>query len=193
MRLKIARTKNANEVRYQPPSKGEYEQEVKKIRDYWDGFVKRHISGSFVQDKDYFVHERNLFEVITRKNKKVDYYRYYHNIPNSSEYRQVGILCYWLIKLKPFFVANKALPIYNAPNERFALYIIICTINGIFTLKKKGEEFEYPTKEFEKNAIYDFKYCMWDEESMIRYVELLAQSYGIGPEIAFENLIPNEK
>ena len=167
--------------------------EEKRLQEYWAAFLHSHVRDVVLtQGVDYFVHSRNLYEVFMRLYKKLDYYSYFHKINDANEYRHVGILCYWLIKLKPFFVTKEQLDIYNSPNERFAFFLIISTIRSIFSKVCPEENFNYPSEIFERNNLYDFKYCVWDEESMIRFVETFAISYGIGPDKVNNNDLHNK-
>ena len=50
----------------------------------------------------------------------------------ECEYKEIAVLSFWVITLKPFLVVNCKSPIYNCPNEMFALYLILSVICGIY-------------------------------------------------------------
>lgn len=131
-------------------------------------------------DCDYYIHERNLFEIIRRCDKRALYFYIFHNLKEECEYKEIAVLSFWVITLKPFLVVNCKSPIYNCPNEMFALYLILSVICGIYEKKFPNKEFKYPSSECIKDILYDFKYCSLSREAMIAFVETLADTYGVG-------------
>lgn len=134
-------------------------------------------------DTDYYVHKRNLYEVIKRLDKRKTYYYVFHKIEKTCEYKRVAIMCYWINTLKPFMVVNEKSKVYSCPNEMFSLYLIITTLAGIFKEYYPDKKFELINKEDIRDYVYNFKYCDLSREAMIFFVETLAKSYGLGMEI----------
>lgn len=167
---------------YEQQSPEQVSHEVDSLINSWYQFLKAQKCDNLIQDKDFFIHKRNLYEVIKRLDKRRTYYYVFHQIEDICEYKEVGILAYWINTLKPFMVVDSSCKIYNAPNEMFSLYLIICTLAEIY---KKS----FPTKTFKmldsntiQDYVYNFKYCDLNREAMIFFVETLAISYGIGME-----------
>lgn len=156
----------------------------------WLDFLASCGQSDLVAEKDYFIHKRNLFEVVTRLNKRRAYYFVFHGINKICEYKEIGVLCYWINTLKPFMVVNSNSAVYNCPNEMFSLYIIISTLAAIFMKKRPTEEFVLPDDRTIQDYVYNFKYCDLNREAMIFFVETLAKSYGIGMET---NAVADEK
>ena len=146
----------------------------------WEEFVSLNDPAGLVLGQDYFVHMRNLWEVFKRADKRRDYYERYHGITKVNEYKKAGALAYWLCKLKPFMVVKESSGIYNAPNERFAMHVILLTIKGVFEAKKPGQPFSYPGDDFMKEALYDLKYVNMNDETLVLFIETLAAKYRVG-------------
>ena len=160
----------------------ESEQIVNKLLGLWEDFLKAQNEGNLVKDKDYFIHQRNLYEVIKRLDKRKTYYYVFHKIDKICEYKELGILCYWINTLKPFMVVNSNAKIYNAPNEMFSVFLIVAGLAKIFKHYNPGALFIPPDAKTIQDYVYNFKYCDLNREAMIFFVETLAKSYGIGME-----------
>ena len=94
------------------------------------------------------------------------------------------IECFWLNTLKPFMVIDEKSKLYDCPNEKFSLFLILSTISAVYSIYK-NEKFEYPSKERIRDILYDFKYCSLSREAMISFVETFADTYGVGIEFVF--------
>ena len=173
-----------DEERYKDLSKEEIRLTTDKLLERWADFVSKN-DPALEPGKDYFVHDRNIFEVIKRTDKRKVYYHVFHRIdyPLVNERKEIAIIAYWINTLKPFIVTNKESVIFNSPNERFALYLILGVL-AKFYKKKNGEDAKLPelTDEIEVEYTYYFKYCDVSRESMIQFVEMLASLYGVGNE-----------
>ncbi len=170
-------------------SKGLYEEKdevlqesINRIIALWDAFLVSQKADSLELNKDFFIHKRNLFEVVKRLDKRRTYYYVFHGIEEICEYKELGVMCYWINTLKPFMVVNEASSIYNAPNEMFCIYIIFSALVGIYKDKYPKQDFNLLDKKTIQDYVYNFKYCDLDREAMIFFVETLAKSYGIGME-----------
>lgn len=128
----------------------------------------------------YYINKQNLYEVIKRQDKRMYYYRIFHNLDYPCEYKFMAIECFWIITLKPFFVPDENSAIYSCANEQFSLYLILSLIRGVMDIHKKDVKFIQPTAERMKEILYDFKYCSLSREAMISFVETFADNYGVG-------------
>ena len=176
----------SEDERYVDLSVEELRNEFDDILNLWMEFISKN-DPSLKYNYDYFIQERSMFEVIKRTDKRKVYYHVFHKIkyPEINEIKEVGIIAYWINTLKPFYVVKKNSPIYNSPNERLSLSLILGTISCLYR-KKYGEDQIMPslTEEAEINFIYYFKYCDVSRESMIQFVEMLASIFGVGIEVA---------
>lgn len=158
----------------------EFETEADAILKLWNEFVES--NDPKLTPNDYYIHHRNLFEVIKRIDKRKTYYYVFHKIKEICEYKETGLLCYWINTLKPFFVINEGSKIYNCPNEMFSVYIILSVLEKIFKNHYPEDEFILPSKKMIQDYVYNFKYCDFNREATIAFIETLAKSYNIGME-----------
>jgi len=157
----------------------EVKQRYDELINKWEQFLDQN-DMSLQLNKDYFVHSRNLFEVIRRCDKRILYFYVFHGLEEECEYKEIAVQCFWLNTLKPFMVINENSKIYNCPNEMFSLFLILSAIRGIYKTEFEDKEFRYPSPERIQDILYDFKYCSISRESMISFVETLADTYGVG-------------
>ena len=166
---------------YKDLSESEIESIVDWILGFWDSFLIDQ-EETLVLDRDYYIHKRNLYEVIKRMDKRKTYYYVFHKITKICEYKSIAIICYWINTLKPFMVVNEKSSIYNCPNEMFSLYLIVSVIASIYKNKYPDKEFEFLDKDTIRDYVYNFKYCDLSREATIFFVETLAKAYGVGME-----------
>lgn len=134
------------------------------------------------QGLEYFVHKRNVFEVIKRQDQRMYYLKIFHGLEYPCEYKYLAVECFWINTLKPFMVVDEKSSLYDAPNEKFSLYLILSLINAVWGIYNPGVEFRLPTEERIRDILYDFKYCSLSREAMIAFVETFADTYGVGIE-----------
>lgn len=156
-------------------SNEQLQKEIQSLTDDFKAFVE--IEDKNLSDVDYDINRRNLAEAITRKFKRKEYFKYFHNMQNISELKEVSLLCFWIIKLKPFTVLPEDSKLRASVNEKFAFNLILSTIK--FLLDKKGMDFKKPDQSFTQDVIYSFKYRDFSKESMMMLVDSIAYSYGI--------------
>lgn len=167
--------------RYKDLSDKEVRERVDSIIESWKEFLAINGVKDLIYEKDYFIHERNLYEVVKRVDKREVYYHIFHHIDKGSicEYKKVGLLAYWINTLKPFMVVKKDTEIYNCPNELFSLFLILKVLSKIYE-KRYNEPMPKLSDNTIKDYIYNFKYCDLSREATILFVEMLASVYDIG-------------
>ena len=171
--------------KYQELSDEDIIKRYDQIIDFWREFLSLNDPGLKI-NVDYFIHKKNLFEVIRRCDERHLYYHVFHELKDVCEFKDIALHCFWINTLKPFMVINENSKIYNCPNEMFSLFLILNTIEGAFMKNKEGV-FEYPSNDRLIDILYDFKYCSLSREAMIAFVETLADNYGIGIEFILNN------
>lgn len=173
----------------------EFNLEYKYILDYWEAFLKVN-DPQLLASVKYHIHNRNIFEIIRRVDKRKVYYKVFHKLDAISEYKRTALVCYWIITLKPFFVFDENSPLYNSPNELFALYLILATIRSAYGkickldpdfAKTNSLGFSYPSEERMGDIVYNFKYTDISREAMINFVETFADNWGIGISYVLKN------
>ena len=171
---------------YKELQTNDIKEKVNSILDYWNQFLVSQ-NEAIEYGKDYYIHTRNLYEVVKRLNKRKTYYYVFHGIKQICEYKEIAIMCYWINTLKPFMVVDEYSSVYSCPNEMFSLYIILATLASIFAEKYPERDFILPDDKTIQDYVYNFKYCDLSREATIFFVETLARSYGIGMETNIRN------
>lgn len=174
-----------NPPKYIELSEFEYQEKYQQILQEWQRFLNFEKVDAEL-NKDFFIHKRNLLEIIRRCDKRRVYMDMFHNLKDMCEYKKIAIETFWINTLKPFLVVNEKLPLYNCPNEMFSLYRILAIIRKSFEKKYPEREFKYPSPERIQDILYDFKYCSMTREAMISFVETFADVYGVGISNIFE-------
>lgn len=171
---------------YEDLSIDEFNKEYDYIMKCWDNFLAAN-APDLKSGKDYFVHKRNLFEVIRRVDKRRVYYKVFHDLTKINEFKYIALLCYWINTLKPFMVVDESSSIYNAPNELFSVYLIISMVRGVYGKVYVGQKFKYPSSRRITDMAYNFKFCDMSREATIAFVETFADNYGVGIQHILEN------
>ncbi len=169
---------NENRNVYEVPSLEEINRRADALEQLWKDFLET--EGE--KDLKYYIHKQNLFEVIKRQDQRMHYLKIFHGLDYPCEYKYIAIECFWINTLKPFMIIDEHSKLYDCPNEKFSLFLILSTISAIYSLYKKESKFKFPSRERIRDILYDFKYCSLSREAMISFVETFADTYGIGIE-----------
>lgn len=159
---------------YQELSEDENREQRELIKKSWKYFLK--LNDATLEDKDIFVNEYNLMEVVERVSKRKYYYKVFHGIDHLSEFKEVALICFWICKLKPFVVLKPESALCASTNELFSVHLVICLLEAC---KEYADNFHYPDKVTIKNIVYALKYQDLTKEAIIQYTECLALSCGI--------------
>ena len=136
------------EIRYQLPDENELHTGVKNLLDAFRAFLAAENVDMNVVDVD----QRMLVEVVVRVERRVDYFRVYHDGTEINELKEAALVAYWLRRLKPFRHRDD-----STINENFGLFVIFCIIRAI------SEKYSYPYL-IEEPYKRQLKYAMlyWD-------------------------------
>ena len=161
-------------AKYSPLELSEIAAEVHELEIVWGNFIKTYEKtphSEFVLNKD------DLLEVVERVDKRKDYYYYFHEIGdgNMSEYKEVALKSYWIIKLRPFQMVNPSSDLYEYVNERFALYLIFSILHR--ELQNTGRTLRLPSGRYLNDLLYSMKYHDISKEAMIDIVDSFAENY----------------
>lgn len=179
-------TISTNIHRYEPLSNEKYSRRAQTLINLWEEFLK----SSGEEGLKWYLHEYNLYEVITRHDKRKHYFEVFHAMSSPCEYKYIAIECFWINTLKPFMVIDEKSSVYNCPNEMFSLFLIMATIRGVYEDLNPGKKFKYLSEHRMRDILYDFKYCSLNREAMVSFVETLADTYGVGIEYLLTNKKP---
>lgn len=160
-------------LKYTKPAEDYYQKQAEKINELFCLFLD---AKGYTYD-NIQVDLETIYDIITRIDKREDYFSYFHNI-NINEFKRGALTCYWINKLRPFHYVvpdndkgNEAIRKIAANiNESFCCYII----NSIIQ-KFCPELLDEKRAKFSKKFIGDFEYSLryrdLSKEALILYVE----------------------
>ena len=106
-------------------------------------------------------------DIIIRVHKRKYYFKVFHKQMITSEYKETALYCYWILKLRPFWI-NPENDSSERINEKFALHLYISL------LKRYNENFSEKdgiNKMHIRELLYSFRYRDITKESMILMLE----------------------
>lgn len=159
-------------TRYTKPDEEYYKTQVKLLNS---------IFNSFINEKGYnqeyiYIDSDSILDIITRIDKREDYFTYFHNI-KINEFKRGAITCYWINKLRPFHYimpkgkeTDEARTIAKSINESFCCYLIISIIQTFCPELLEDKKLKF-TKKFIKDLEYSLRYRNLNKEALILYLE----------------------
>lgn len=124
------------------------------------------------------LYDVNLFaisEIFERIHKREDYFDRYHKKLKMSDFKEIGLIAFWLSKFKPFTLYtqyfNEAFS--SRVNEEFALYYIFVTLANLS--EKKGQQFDLSriNADLYNELLYSMQYRDLPKEAYGCIVELI--------------------
>ena len=161
-------------AKYSPLEVSDINAEINELETVWINFIKNYERTPY---KEFLLNKDDLFEVVERVDKRKDYYYYFHEIDdgNMSEYKEVALKSYWIIKLRPFHMINSSSDLHEYVNERFALYLIFSILHK--ELQNAGRKLRLPSEKYIQDFLYSMKYHDITKEAMIDIVESFAENF----------------
>ena len=141
--------RSCEECKYTKPNIEFYKEQQKEIIIEWERFTQ---SRKIDTNKVYIDFEA-INEIITRIDKRKEYFLYFHDRTKINEFKEVALLVYWINKLRPFTYMEQT-PEASHINERFAVFLLmgVCVkFNQSGILKNDG---------FLKEYIEEIKYSL---------------------------------
>lgn len=171
-----------NDFRYVPLKEDEF-------NILWDKHKK--IIESFIEKNQYdvrylYINQNTVMSVIAKVHQRKKYFEYFHGL-EMSDCKEVALICFWYIKLRPICAASKDLFMkemeeFNYINEKLAVYYILTALQGLLEEKNLPvEPLENINKDFVRELIYSFRYRDISKEALILLVEGMASFLGLNP------------
>jgi len=119
-----------------------------------------------------------LMEINSRLDQQIDYYQYFYSEETitdlSKKTRDMALLCYWIIKYKPFYLEKSEAELYwdkyNCTiNERFALHIVESYVQKSFIFLDK-KDIHFFTPENRRKILFNFTNRDISKESLILFI-----------------------
>lgn len=170
------RTITADRI-YNPLTSAEATERMNDLLELIESFM----AVSTLQDEDIEWNDALLMKIVVRIDQRSDYFTYFHsivaddgtiNVDEMSQYKQMALLCFWIIKYKPLRIKDKRLDLgyfaYNhcSINETFAAYLFVSQVFTSKTLSKTQRRY-YKSNSYLKDLFYKFMHHDISKEAMI--------------------------
>ena len=173
----IDRNNITKDTIYNPMDSAVATDEMNKVIRLLQGFLEL----SKLSMEDIRINDALVLKSVIRIDQRSDYFTYFHSeidkegkviIDEMSQYKQIALLCFWIIKYKPFSIKDdlKELDYYSQNkcmvNESFAAYLFITYICNSKMVNRKQEKY-YMSRDYLKDLCYKFMHHDISKESMI--------------------------
>lgn len=171
-----------NSFRYTPLTEEEYKTSWKKHTDIIEGFIRN----NQYNPKHLYINEKTVLSVIAKVDQRKKYFQYFHGL-DMSEFKEVSLICFWYIKLKPICIADETeqtreSAAFEAINEKLALYYLLRTYRSMLRKQNLSEKaLDNLPDEYIKEILYSFEYRDISKEALILLVESIAVFLGLNP------------
>lgn len=150
------------------------------------------------EPKHIYINESKVLAIIAKVDQRKKYYEYFHGL-EMSEFKEVGLICFWYIKLKPICISSKERSVkddgeLDAINEKLALYFIISTFRNILRRNNISTKvIDGLPKAYLREILYSFEYRDISKETMVLLIESIAVFLGLNPYQESEELETDSK
>ena len=153
--------------RYHPLSENELQILWKKHKFIIESFVLNNKYNT----NDIYINENIVMSIIAKVDQRRRYFKYFHGL-DMSEYKEVALICFWYIKLRPICISQKALSqdlkVYDAINEKLAVYYLLVSFRCMLEEKNLStRQLDSLPKKYLNEVIYSFTYRDISKEALI--------------------------
>jgi len=170
--------------------------DIERLSFLIDKFFINNFRGIDNIERIFGVDKKVLYEVLNKVDQRREYFRIFHNI-KISEFKQISLIVFWIIKLKPIFLkSNDGFSViddhksdlindYVSINEAFGIYVIISCLRALVSNSNNNSSDEKITSFFTEDYIYELRYTFYyrdvSKEALIILVETIAKAVGYQP------------
>lgn len=147
----------------------------KSLCEYLEGNTENPYNSIKIEDT-YSVNVVALRELFERVNQRYDYYDRYHNKLKMSNYKEIGLIAFWIVKFKPFHLKEEFVDNYFdlRVNEEFALFFIFKSIATLLEKQNKTPNLDKIDHNLYNELIYTMQYRDVSKEVFGCIAELIA-------------------
>lgn len=173
---------NDNKFRYEPLS----ENELQRLWMKHKCIIETFITNNKYDVNDIYVDEDTVMSIIVKVHQRRKYFEYYHGL-NMSECKEVALICFWYVKLRPICavakeVAEQSQRGLNTINEKLAVYYMIVTLRGMLEEEKiSTQQLDDISESYLQELTYSLRYRDLSKEGLILLVETIAVFLGLDP------------
>ncbi|MCM1414987.1 MAG: hypothetical protein NC430_03565 [bacterium] len=150
--------------KYKWINEDDYIKEVDKLDDLLNDFCA--VSKLYPREQ-VMVNLSAIRDIVIRVYKRRHYFKIFHDDMVTSEYKDTALYCYWILKLRPLWIAP-SIRSSERINEKFALHLYVTL------LKKYNEDFtekDGVNKRHIRELLYSFRFRDITKEAMILMLE----------------------
>lgn len=128
-------------------------------------------------EEEVSVQRTLLPTIFTRVDKREGYFAVYHNQTSINEIKQAALVCYWILRFRPFLVSSRNPEISKRTcriNEGFAMFYLLGTIRQ--SAKARNHVFTRPSDALINELRYAFSYWDLSKEAVILIAETLGET-----------------
>lgn len=104
-----------------------YKEKYDEILSLFEMFV----NSKRINKADIIHSKQAILDIITRIDKRNEYFQYFHRIKTINEFKNTALLIYWINKLHPFMCVESnnldedSLNVYANINEKFSIFLLM--------------------------------------------------------------------
>lgn len=168
------------------------QEKIELLLKLWDEFLEKTIT-TYIEEcqklgqscdslkgtegKDvYYFNAIALEEIFERTHQREDYFIRYHNKLQMSNFKEIGLIAFWISKLKPFRLKAEYFDdnLDFSINEEFALFYVFNAVAQY--AKKQGKQYSLAriNHELYNELLYSMHYRDISKEAYGSIVELIA-------------------
>lgn len=167
---------------YEYLAKSQWNKEIS----HFDVLISNFIEESGYSLEDIGIFETVVFQIITKVDQRKKYFEFFHHI-DISDFKELALYCFWIIKLKPLFLTKKDANdddklAFESINEKLALYKIINKFKSLAKDDIQRQRIDdFFTVEYMYELIYSFTYRDISKEALTLLIETMANALGFTP------------
>jgi hypothetical protein len=131
---------------------------IEKLNRYLSNFPESNMVGDITADMNI------LYEIAERIEKRRIYFHIFYDV-NMNELNEVSLLCFWILKLHPFFSNSVQSDILNA---KIAVYLVFTAASYSATASNKHLN---TADRLVENLYYGFRYRDLSKEAIMAIAE----------------------
>ena len=144
-------------------------------RELLDNFLvtlERHARVSGIDWENIKASNDRLIEIIERVEKRRVYFWVFHGV-QMNEVKEAALYCFWLLKLKPFYLEN------HTPNREVNACLAFGYFFNTLLLVTKKREIKFPlSANTTKDIYYAFRFHDLSKESLMAIAKMIVPSEG---------------
>jgi hypothetical protein len=173
---------NLEDFKYREPNG----RDLLEFLDVMESLLKGFAARAGIARETFTFNTQIIFEIAVRLDQRRDYYHYFHSKPDKitemSQSKKLALLCYWIIRYKPFIqnrdLAQKCYEENKCTiNELIALFIFKMAIISMPDVDYDKAVQALYDGDTEKSLIHTFMHTDVTKESMIQLLFSLEMAF----------------